>query len=196
VPEIIIPDNLKAGVKHPSRYEPDLNPTYLDIAEYYDTVILPARVRRPKDKAKVEVGVLVVERWILARLRNRRFFCLAELNQAIRKLLEELNNRTMEHLGKSRREFFDELDRPALKPLPAEPYVFALWKKAKVHIDYHVEFGKHYYSVPHQLIGEKVFIRATEHTVEIFHPGQDLRQAPPGGIPSQISSTGAPYHPD
>ncbi|MDP2663170.1 MAG: IS21 family transposase, partial [Dehalococcoidia bacterium] len=130
------------------------------------------------DKAKAEVGVLVVERWILARLRKRRFFGLADLNQAIRKRLDELNDRTMEHLGKSRREYFDELDRPALKPLPAEPYVFALWKKAKVHIDYHVEFGKHYYSVPHQLIGEKVFIRDTEHTVEIFHKHRRVASHP------------------
>jgi len=169
VPEILVPDNTKTGVKHPSRYEPDINPTYLDLAEHYGAVVLPTRVRKPKDKAKVEAGVLVVERWILARLRNRRFFSLADLNRAIRKLLEELNNRTMEHLGKSRREFFEELDRPAHKPLPAEPYEFAIWKKAKVHIDYHVEFDKHYYSVPYRLIGEEVFIRATERTVEIFH---------------------------
>jgi len=178
VPEIIIPDNPKVGVKHPSRYEPDINPTYLDMAEHYNTVVLPARVRRPKDKAKAEVGVQVVERWILARLRNRRFFSLAELNQSIRELLQEINGRTMEHLGKSRREFFEELDRPALKPLPAEPYQFAIWKKAKVNIDYHVEFKKHYYSVPHRLIGEKVFIRATERTVEIFHKRRRVASHP------------------
>jgi len=169
VPEIVTPDNPKVGVKHPSRYEPDLNPTYLDMAEHYGTVVLPARIRKPKDKAKVEVGVLVVERWILARLRNRTFFGLGELNQAIRRLLEDLNHREMRHLGKSRSELFEELDRPALKPLPPEPYQFAVWKKAKVHIDYHVEFEKHYYSVPHELINEKVWIRATRDTVEIFH---------------------------
>ena len=178
VPEIIIPDNPKVGVKHPSRYEPDINPTYQDMAEHYNTVVLPARVRRPKDKAKVEVGVQVVERWILARLRNRTFFGLAELNQSIRELMEEINDRTMEHLGKSRREFFEELDRPALKPLPAEPYQFAIWKKAKVNIDYHVEFEKHYYSVPHRLIGEKVFVRATERTVEIFHKHRRVASHP------------------
>ena len=177
-PEIIIPDNPKVGVKHPSRYEPDINPTYMEMAEHYNTVVLPARVRRPKDKAKVEVGVQVVERWILARLRNRKFFGLGELNQAIREQLEELNDRTMEHLGKSRREFFEELDRPSLKPLPAEPYQFAIWKEAKVHIDYHVEFDKHYYSVPHQLIGEGVFMRATEHTVEIFHKRRRVASHP------------------
>ncbi len=186
VPEIIIPDNPKVGVKHPSRYEPDLNPTYLDMAEHYNTVVLPARVRRPKAKAKVEVGVKVVERWILARLRNHTFFGLAELNHAIRDLREEINNRTMEHLGKSRRELFGELDRPALKPLPAEAYQFAIWKKAtivqtlcwKVNIDYHIEFDKHYYSVPHRLIGEKVFIRATERTVEVFHKHRRVASHP------------------
>ncbi|MFH1313099.1 MAG: IS21 family transposase, partial [Candidatus Eisenbacteria bacterium] len=186
VPEIIIPDNPKVGVKHPSRYEPDINPTYQDLAEHYGVVVIPTRVRRPKDKAKVEVGVLVVERWILARLRNKRFFSLAELNQSIRERLEEINDRTMEHLGKSRREFFEELDRPALKPLPAEPYQFAIWKKAtvvqtlcwKVSIDYHIEFDKHYYSVPHRLIGEKVFVRATERTVEIFHKHRRVASHP------------------
>jgi transposase len=116
-----------------------------------------------------EVGVQVVERWILARLRDRIFFGLGELNQTIRKLLKDLNYREMRHLGESRCELFDELHRPALKPLPTEPYEFAIWKKAKVHIDYHVEFEKHYYSVPHELIKEKVWIRATRHTVEIFH---------------------------
>jgi len=178
VPEIIIPDNPKVGVKHPSRYEPDINPTYQDMAEHYNTVVLPARVRRPKDKAKVEVGVQVVERWILARLRNRTFFGLAELNQSIRELMEEINGRIMEHLGKSRREFFEELDLPALKPLPAEPYQFAIWKKAKVNIDYHVEFEKHYYSVPYRLIGEKVFIRAAERTVEVFHKRRRVASHP------------------
>jgi len=169
VSEIVVPDNPKVGVKHPSRYEPDINPTYLDMAEHYGTIVLPARIRKPKDKAKVEVGVLVVERWILARLRDRIFFGLSELNQAIRKLLHDLNHREMHHLGKSRCELFEELDQPALKPLPNKPYEFAAWKKAKVHIDYHVEFEKHYYSVPHELIKEKVWIRATRHTVEIFH---------------------------
>jgi len=178
VPEIVVPDNTKTGVKHPSRYEPDINPTYQDLAEHYDTVVIPARIRKPKDKAKAEVGVQVVERWILARLRNRTFFGLAELNQAIRELRGELNDRTMEHLGKSRAEFFEELDRPALKPLPAEPYQFAIWKKAKVNIDYHVEFSKHYYSVPHRLIGEKVFVRATERTVEVFHKHRRVASHP------------------
>ncbi|MFH1184421.1 MAG: IS21 family transposase [Chloroflexota bacterium] len=168
VPEIVVPDNLKAGVKHPCRYEPDLNPTYQDLAQHYGTAVIPTRIRKPKDKAKAEVGVQVIERWILARLRNRTFFSLADLNQAIRELLDELNTRPMKHLGRSRRDLFEELDRPALKPLPALPYEFAIWKKARVNIDYHVEFERHYYSVPHTLIHQEVYVRATEGTIEIF----------------------------
>jgi transposase len=169
VPEILIPDNLKTGIKNPCRYEPDINPTYHDLAQHYGTAVIPARVRRPKDKAKVEVGVQVVERWILARLRNRKFFHLADLNRAIQKLLEDLNSRMMRHLGKTRRELFETLDKSVLKPLPKTSYEFATWKKARVHIDYHVEFDKHYYSVPHTLIRKEVFIRATEGTIEVFY---------------------------
>lgn len=154
------------------------NPTYQDMAQHYGTVVIPARVRKPRDKAKAEVGVQVVERWILARLRNRRFFGIADLNQGIHEQLEELLDRTMQHLGASRRELFEELDRPALKPLPAEPYEFAVWKETKVHIDYHVEFAKHYYSVPHDLIGQEVFVRATERTIEIFHKSRRVASHP------------------
>jgi transposase len=168
VPEIVVPDNLKAGVKHPCRYEPDLNPTYQDLAEHYGTAVIPTRVRKPKDKAKVEVGVQVVERWILARLRHHTFFSLADLNQAIRELLLELNTRPMQHLGRSRTELFEALDQPALKPLPERAYEFAIWRKARVNIDYHVEFDKHYYSVSHTLIHEEVYVRATQSTVEVF----------------------------
>ncbi len=175
VPEVLVPDNLKAGVKSPCRYEPDLNPTYHDLAQHYGVAVLPARVRKPKDKSKVEVGVQVVERWILARLRNQTFFDLADLNRAIRALLDELNDRPMRHLGQSRRQLFESLDRPALKPLPAQPYQFATWKKARVHIDYHVEFEKHFYSVPYTLIHKEVEVRATEHTVEVFY--RQRRQA-------------------
>ena len=169
VTDIVVPDNLKAGVKRPCRYEPDLNPTYQDLAQHYGTAVIPARVRKPKDKAKAEVGVQVVERWILARLRNRTFFSLAELNQAIRELLDELNTRPMEHLERSRRALFEELDQPALKPLPETRYEFAIWKKARVNIDYHIEFEKHYYSVPYTLIHKEVFVRATESVIEVFH---------------------------
>ena len=148
VPENVVPDNLKAGVKHACRYEPDLNPTDQDMAEHHSVAVIPARSRKPKDKAKAEVGVQVAERWILARLRNRTFVGLADLNQAISELLEPLNERPMEHLGRSRREFFELLDRPALRPLPEQPHEFAVWKRARVNIDYHIQFGKHYYSVP------------------------------------------------
>lgn len=168
VPEIVVPDNLKAGVKHPCRYEPDLNPTYHDLAQHYGTAIIPARPYKAKDKAKVEVGVQVVERWILARLRNRTFFTLPDLNQAIRELLDELNQRPMKHLGRSRRELFETLDQPALKPLPEQPYEFAIWKRARVNIDYHVEFERHYYSVPHTLVHKEVYLRAAQNTVEVF----------------------------
>lgn len=169
VPRLLVPDNLKGGVKHPCRYEPDLNPTYHEMAEHYGAAVLPTRVREPRDKAKVETAVQVVERWILARLRHRTFFGLIELNGAIWELLEELNGRTMKHVERSRRELYRELDRPALRPLPSQPYEFAEWKKAKVGLDYHVEFKKHYYSVPHQLMGQEVFVRATGRTVEILH---------------------------
>ncbi len=188
VPEIIVPDNTTTGVKHPSYYEPDLNPTYLDMAEQYGAVVIPARVGKPKDKAKVEVGVQVVERWILARLRNRTFFGLVELNRAIHDLLEDLNNRVMRHLGQSRRELFEALDRPVLRPLPAEAYEFAIWKKAKVNIDYHVEFDRHYYSVPYRLIGQEVFLRVSENTLEIFHKHQRVASHPRSRVPGRYST--------
>jgi len=172
VPELLVPDNLKAGVTSPNLYEPDLNMTYLDLACHYGIAVVPARVKTPRDKATVEVGVQVVERWILARLRDRHFFSLFELNQAILKLLFELNRREMKHLGQSRLEIFEALDKPALAPLPEKPYEFALWKRARVHIDYHICFEKHYYSVPYTLIGKQVDIRATENTVEIFYQRQ------------------------
>ncbi|MBU4606906.1 MAG: IS21 family transposase, partial [Proteobacteria bacterium] len=153
VPELLIPDNLKSGVIKACRYEPELNPTYQDLALHYNTAVIPARVRKPKDKAKVESGVLVVERWILARLRKRTFFSLDELNMAIRGLLRELNQRPMQKLKRSRRELFEKLDRPALKSLPLIPFPYAEWKKAKVNIDCHLELEGHYYSAPYQLVG-------------------------------------------
>jgi len=165
----VVVDNLKQGVSKTDLNEPDLNPTYHEMAEYYALAVIPARPNRPRDKSKVEVAVQVVERWILARLRNRTFFSLAELDRAIRKLLEELNERPMEHLEKSRRSLFEELDQPALRPLPEKPYEYATWKNARVNIDYHVEFEKHFYSVPYRLIHEEVRIRASEHMLEIFH---------------------------
>ena len=137
-PELVIPNNLRSGVSGAHRYEPDLNPTYHDLARHYGVAVLPARVRRPRDKAKAEVAVQVVERWILAALRHRTFFSLAELNAAIAKLLDRLNRRPFRKLPGSRRSQFEQLDQPALHSLPSSPYVFAEWKTVRVHIDYHV----------------------------------------------------------
>jgi len=172
VPRQIVPDNLKAGVLKANWYEPGLNPTYQDFATHYGTAILPARPRRPRDKAKVEVGVQVVERWILARLRNQRFFSLTELNGAIAMLLGELNGRPMRRLGVSRQQLFDELDRPALAALPIEPYVYAEWRQRRVGLDYHVDIDGHYYSVPHRLLRQQLEARITARTVELFHKGE------------------------
>jgi transposase len=169
VPEIVVPDNLKSGVSKACRYEPDINPTYNDLAHHYQIVILPARVRKPRDKAKAESGVLLVERWILARLRNHTFFSLAELNREIRRLLAELNNKPFQKLPGCRKSRFEELDKPVLKPLPSQPYQLAHWKKATVHIDYHVEVDGHYYSVPYTLVKKKLDVRYTQNSVECFY---------------------------
>jgi len=172
VPEVVVPDNLKAGVKNPLYYEPDINPTYQEMAAHYRVTVIPARVRRPRDKAKVEVGVQVVERWILAALRDRTFFSVGEVNAAIRELLEKLNQRRFQKLDTSRKELFENLERPALRPLPERPYQFALWKRAKVNLDYHIEVEGHYYSVPYQLIGKTVEVRISQGQVEIFYRGR------------------------
>jgi transposase len=169
IPRIVVPDNLKAGVTKACFYEPDINPTYLDMANHYGTVVIPTRVRKPKDKAKVETGVQVVERWILARLRDRQFFGLHQLNQAITLLLAALNQKPFQKLPGSRKSLFDDLDRPALKPLPAHSYQYAEWKKARVNIDYHIEVDRHYYSVPHQLIQKQLDVRITTNTLECFY---------------------------
>lgn len=182
VPRQIVPDNLRSGVLRANWYEPGLNPTYTDLAAHYGTAILPARVRRPRDKAKVEAGVLVVERWILARLRHRRFTSLAALNTAITELLESLNNRPMRRLGVSRRQLFEELERPALRDLPAEAYVYAEWRIRRVGLDYHVDVDGHYYSVPHRLLREQVEARVTARTVELFHKGERVAVHVRGGL--------------
>ena len=171
MPRQVVPDNLKSGVVKACLYDPEINRTYAGMAAHYDTAIVPTRPRKPRDKAKVEVGVQVVERWILARLRNRRFFSLAELNQAIGELLDDLNARRTKHLGASRRQLFEALDQPALKPLPGQPYQYAEWKQRRAGLDYHVEAAKHYYSVPHALAKQKLWIRITDRTVEVFHKG-------------------------
>jgi transposase len=169
VPQIVVPDNLKTGITKACFYEPDINPTYMDMANHYGTVVIPTRVRKPKDKAKVETGVQIVERWILARLRDRQFFGLHQLNQAITILLTELNQKPFQKLPGSRRSLFEDLDRPALKPLPACSYQYAEWKKARVNIDYHIEVERHYYSVPHQLITKQLDVRITTATIECFY---------------------------
>ena len=171
-PELVIPDNHRPAVSRAHRYEPDTNPTYHDLARHYTVAVLPARVRKPRDKAKVEVGVQVVQRWVLAALRNRTFFSLAELNAAIARLLERLNSRPFRKLPGSRRSMFEQLDRPALRPLPCERYVFAEWKKARVNIDYHIEVDGHYYSVPHALIRRQLDVRLTATTVECLYRAQ------------------------
>ena len=185
VTETVVPDNLKSGVTRSHRYEPDLNPTYAEMAAHYGTTVLPARVAKPRDKAKVEVGVQIVERWILARLRHQTFFSLDELNRAIAELLPRLNDRPFKKLPGCRRELYAQLDRPALGPLPAKAYVFATWKKARVNIDYHIELERHYYSVPYQLVRTEVEARVTAQTVEILHRGRRVashrRSFKPGG---------------
>ena len=171
VPELIVPDNPRALVSEPDRYEPVVNRTAQDFAAHYGCALLPARPRRPKDKAKAEVAVQVVERWILARLRHRRFFSLAELNGAIAALLEELNTRPFKALPGNRREAFEQLDQPALKPLPTTRYQVATFKRARVNIDYHIEVEGHYYSVPHSLVRQEVEVRLTRTAVEVLHRG-------------------------
>jgi len=174
VPAVITPDNWKTGIKDACYYDPELNPTYRDWAEHYGTVIIPARVRKPKDKAKVEGGVLIVERWILAALRHHTFFSLAELNGAVHELLIRLNQKKFKKLDTTRARLFEEVDRPALKPLPAIPFEFAERKKATVHPDYHVEVDHHYYSVPYKYQGEQVEARFSEKTVEILFKGNRI----------------------
>jgi len=178
VPEILVPDNLKSGVTKTHRYEPDLNPTYQDMAQHYNVVVIPARVRRPKDKSKAELGVQVVSRWILAALRNHTFFSLQQLNSRIVELLIRLNDRPFRKLPGCRRSRFESLDRPALKPLPANAYVFAQWGKARVNIDYHVEVDRHYYSVPNAYRKMQVDVRYTEQTVECFYNSQRIASHP------------------
>ena len=168
----VVPDQLRSGVTTPCRYEPGVQRAYEELAQHYGTIILPARPGKPRDKAKVEVAVQVAERWILARLRHEVFFSLTALNARIRELLVDLNARTMRVYGASRQELFERIDRPALKPLPAERFEYAEWKTARVNLDYHVELDRHYYSVPYALAHESVELRFTAATVEVFLRGQ------------------------
>jgi transposase len=168
LPSVLVPDNLKSGVTKPCRYDPVLNPSYADLARFYELTVLPARVRKPRDKSKVENGVQQIERWVLAPLRDRVFFSLSELNEAMRGPLEELNNRRMKGPDASRAELFAGEDLPAMRPLPAHRYTYAEWKTAKIAPDYHIELEGHKYSVPYRFIGKKVDVRITALTVEVF----------------------------
>ena len=172
VPAATVPDNEKTGVTHPCLYEPDLNRTYADLANHYDTAVIPTRPRKPRDKAKVENAVLNAQRWILAALRNHVFFSVAQANEAIAEKLEEYNGRKYQRLNESRKELYEQLDRPALRPLPKRRYEYSQWSKPKVNIDYHVEINKHFYSVPYQLVGEQTEGRRTSMTVEVFFKGK------------------------
>jgi transposase len=191
VPQIIVPDNPKAIIARPCRYEPDLNPAYHDFARHYGTAVIPARVRRPRDKAKVEAGVLVVERWILARLRHETFFSLAELNRAIAELTDELNRKPFKKLPGSRQVRFVAEERAWLQPLPAKPYEFASWKKLRVHLDYHVEIDKRYYSAPYLLIGKTVEARLSARMVELFHRGKLVASHPKSSQPGSYTTLDA-----
>ncbi len=193
--EVWVPDQLKSAIRRACRYEPGVNRSYQDLASHYSAVVVPARPGRAKDKAKVESAVLVAQRWILARLRNLTFFSLAELNVAIAELLERLNSRPMQKIGKSRRELFEALDRPALRPLPPSRYELAHWKLCRVNIDYHVEVERHSYSVPHQLVHEEVEARFTASLVEVYHKGRRVASHPrrfdhqPATLPEHMPSS-------
>lgn len=178
VPEIVVPDNLRSGVVAACRYDPENNPSYQQLAEHYGVAVIPARPYKPKDKAKAEVGVQIVERWIMMRLRHHTFFSLAELNQCIRVLLDELNTKPFKQMPGSRREAFERLDRPALRSLPSQPYRYVAIKTVKVNIDYHVQFNFHHYSVPHQYVGEKLQLHASDTLIQIYFKGNLIASHP------------------
>lgn len=171
-PTIIVPDNPKVGVTRADRYEPDLQRSYEEMAGHYRCVVIPARPYRPKDKSRVELSVLLIYRWILARLRHQRFLSLDDLNAAIRPLLGILNDRPFQRLPGSRRSVFEALDRPAMRALPATSYTYAEWKELTVAFDYHVDVDGHYYSVPHALVGHSAWARYSAASVEVFYRGE------------------------
>lgn len=174
IPELLVPDNTKTAITSPCRYEPQENPTYAEMARHYGMAVIPARVRKPRDKAKVENGVQQSERRILAKLRDVTFFHLADANRAVSELLEELNDRERKDLGMSRRELFEKIEKAALRPLPAERYCFSFWKKVRVGPDYHVEFEKHFYSVPCRLVSQELYVKVTSLIVEIFSKSKSV----------------------
>ena len=178
VPDMVIPDNLKSAVTKTCRYEPDLNPTYHQLAEYFNVAVIPARPYKPKDKSKAEVGVQIVERWIMARLRHQTFYSLAQLNGEITKLLQVMNNKVMKQYQQSRQHLFDTLDKPALHPLPVQPYQYTQIKTVRVHIDYHVEIEKHYYSVPFQWVKKRLRAHVSTQLVQLYHEDTLIAQHP------------------
>ncbi|MGH9451326.1 MAG: Mu transposase domain-containing protein, partial [Terriglobia bacterium] len=184
--------NARTGVSRACRYEPDLNPAYQEMAMHYGVGVLPTRPYKPRDKAKAENAVLLVERWVVAALRHRRFFSLSELNPAIRELLEKLNHRPFRKRPGCRASLFAELDRPALGPLAAQRFELHHWTQARVNIDYHIQFDRHFYSVPYTLTGQLVEIRSTATTVEIFHRGQRVTSHVRSSQPHQATTN--PQH--
>jgi len=191
VPKLVVPDNTKTGVTKACRYDPDLNPTYQEMAMHYGVGVVPARPYKPRDKAKVESGVQLAERWIIAALRHRKFFSIEELNQSIRELRDRINQRPFRKREGSRATQFAAVDKPAMGPLPAERFDLSEWSRARVNIDYHIAFDTNYYSVPYNLVQELVEVRSTPTTIEIFHKSQAWRHTYAHmvmGTPSQLPS--------
>jgi transposase len=188
VPEAVVCDNTATAVTKADRYEPVLHPLFADMAAHYGTIILPARAGKPRDKAPVEGAVLIAERWIIAALRHHQFFSLAELNDAIVPLLDQLNARLLQRLQVSRRALFDAVERPALRPLPPTRYTFEQWKTATVAIDYHVCLDKHFYSVPYQLVGNAVEARLSPDLVEILSKGRRVASHLRSYVPGQFTT--------
>ena len=182
VPHLLVPDNLKSAVIKPCRYEPKLNESYHKLANHYGTAVIPTRPYKPKDKAKVENAVLVVERWVLMRIRHQTFHTFAELNLTIKDLMKDLNLRVMRQVGATRLELFEKLDKPALKPLPSQPYYHVETKRAKVSPDYHIQYQRHYYSVPHRLVGQHVELEASSKIVRIYHQNVLVAQHPASSV--------------
>jgi transposase len=190
VPRAVVPDQLKSGVSSSCRYEPGVQRTYDELAEHYGTTVLPARPAHPRDKAKVEAGVLIAQRWILARLRHHTFFSLDELNARIAELVEDLNARTMRVYRESRRQLFERIERAALLPLPATRFTYGAWKlRVTVNVDYHVEYEGHYYSAPHTLLREKLDVRATSTTIELFQRGERIASHPRSYVRGKHTTT-------
>ena len=187
--ELVIPDNLRSGVSKACRYDPDLNASYQQLAEHYQLAVVPARPYKPKDKAKAEVGVQIVERWILARLRRHSFFSLAEVNQCIRALLDELNQKPFKQLPGNRLQAFEQLDKPTLRPLPAHPYRYVEIKPVKVNIDYHVQHQKHHYSVPHQYVGETLELHASDTLITLYFRQRQVASHPRKHRPGTTTET-------